>query len=146
MNGDAGAGDSEGRPWEEVHHTLSDSMKERLGPYRGEVKVEPQETRGRFEECRFQAKILERQAVDLDPPRSTSMVTFGLSNTGITFQPGDRLAVMPINTSHEVPKISAALGLDGMMDAIIPLEQGSEWARFSKHLQNRSFQKGRICS
>jgi sulfite reductase alpha subunit-like flavoprotein len=42
---------------------------------------------------------------------------------------------MPINTSHEVPKISAALGLDGMMDAIIPLEQGSEWARFSKHLQ-----------
>jgi sulfite reductase alpha subunit-like flavoprotein len=131
MNGDAGAGDSEGRPWEEVHHTLSDSMKERLGPYRGEVKVEPQEMRGRFEECRFQAKILERQAVDLDPPRSTSMVTFGLSNTGITFQPGDRLAVMPINTSHEVPKISAALGLDGMMDAIIPLEQGSEWARFS---------------
>jgi hypothetical protein len=35
---------------------------------------------------------------------------------------------MPINTSHEVAKISAALGLDGMMDAIIPLEQGSEWA------------------
>jgi hypothetical protein len=60
-------------------------MKERLGPYRGEVKVEPQEMRGSFEECRFQAKILERQAVNFDPPRSTSMVTFGLSNTGITF-------------------------------------------------------------
>jgi sulfite reductase alpha subunit-like flavoprotein len=134
-NGNAGAGDSEGRPWEEVHHTLSDSMKERLGPYRGEVKVEPQQMRGSFEECRFQAKIVERQAIDHDPSRSTGMVTFDLTNTGITFQPGDRLAVMPINASHEVAKISAALGLEGMMDAIIPLEQGSEWSRFSKHLQ-----------
>jgi sulfite reductase alpha subunit-like flavoprotein/cytochrome b involved in lipid metabolism len=134
-NGNAGAGDSEGRPWEQVHHTLSDSMKERLGPYRGEVKVEPQQMRGSFEECRFQAKILERQAIDHDPSRSTGMVTFDLSNTGITFQPGDRLAVMPMNASHEVAKISAVLGLEGMMDAIIPLEQGSEWARFSKHLQ-----------
>lgn len=134
-NGNAGAGDSEGRPWEEVHHTLSDSMKERLGPYRGEVKVEPQQMRGSFEECRFQARILDRQTIDSDSSRSTGMVTFDLSNTGITFQPGDRLAVMPSNASHEVAKIMAALGIDQMMDTIVPVEQGSVWARFSKHLE-----------
>jgi hypothetical protein len=89
-NGNAGAGDSEGRPWEEVHHTLSDSMKERLGPYRGEIKVDPQRMRGSFEECRFQAKILDRQTIDHDASRMTGMVTFDLTNTGITFQPGDR--------------------------------------------------------
>jgi hypothetical protein len=75
------------------------------------------------------------QAIDHDPSRSTGMVTFDLTNTGITFQLGNCFAVMLINASHEVAKISAALGLDGMMDAFIPLEQGSEWARVSKHPQ-----------
>ncbi|KAH7077016.1 hypothetical protein BKA63DRAFT_565377 [Paraphoma chrysanthemicola] len=134
-NGNAGAGDSEGRPWEEVHHTLSDSMKERLGPYRGEVKVEPQQMRGSFEECRFQAKILDRQLIDQDGKRATGMVTFDLSNTGITFQPGDRLAVMPMNAPHEVSKVVAALGLDHLMETVVPVEQGSIWARFSEHLR-----------
>ncbi|KAF1912254.1 hypothetical protein BDU57DRAFT_504740 [Ampelomyces quisqualis] len=134
-NGNAGAGDSDGRPWEEVHHTLSDSMKERLGPYRGEIKVDPQRMRGSFEECRFQARILERQSIDRDASRSTGIVTFDLNNTGITFQPGDRLAVMPVNASHEIAKVSAALGLDQMMDAGISPEEGSEWTRFSKHIE-----------
>jgi hypothetical protein len=86
-NGNAGAGDSEGRAWEEVHRTLSDSMKERLDPYRGDVKVQPHEMRGSFEECRFAARILDRQNIDGDVSRSTGMVTFDLHNTGITFQP-----------------------------------------------------------
>jgi sulfite reductase alpha subunit-like flavoprotein/predicted heme/steroid binding protein len=134
-NGNAGAGDSEGRPWEEVHHTLSDSMKERLAPYRGEVKVEPQQMRGSFEECRFQAKITDRQNIDHDSSRLTGMVTFDLTNTGITFQPGDRLAIMPVNASHEVAKVTAALGLDHIMNKILPLNEGSEWARFAKHIE-----------
>jgi hypothetical protein len=62
-------------------------MKERLKPYRGDVKVQPHEMRGSFEECRFQARILDRQQIDNDPNRSTGMVTFDLNNTGITFQP-----------------------------------------------------------
>lgn len=134
-NGNAGAGDSDGRPWEEVHITLSDSMRERLDPYRGEVKVQPHQMRGSFEECRFQAQILERQTIDHDTTRSTGMVTFDIQDTGITFQPGDRLAIMPINQFYEVSKIIAALGLDQMLDIIVPLEQGSVWARFSKHLE-----------
>jgi sulfite reductase alpha subunit-like flavoprotein len=134
-NGNSGAGDSEGRPWEEVHHTLSDSMKERLAPYRGDVKVEPQQMRGSFEECRFQARILDRQTIDRDASRTTGMVTLDLADTGITFQPGDRLAVMPVNATYEVAKVVAALGLDAMMDTIVPVEHGSVWARFSKHLE-----------
>ncbi|KAF2743761.1 hypothetical protein M011DRAFT_496723 [Sporormia fimetaria CBS 119925] len=134
-NGNAGAGDTDGRAWEEVHRTLSDSMKERLDPYRGEVKVQPHEMRGSFEECRFQARILHRQGIDADPMRSTGMVTFDLYNTGITFQPGDRLAVMPSNHSHEITKVAAALGFENIMDSVVPVEQGSEWARFMKHLE-----------
>ncbi|KAF2475923.1 uncharacterized protein BDR25DRAFT_253564 [Lindgomyces ingoldianus] len=134
-NGNAGAGESDGRPWEEVHRTLSDAMRERLDPYRGEVKVQPHEMRGSFEECRFRARIMDRRQIDNDPNRSTGVVTFDLHNTGITFQPGDRIAVMPINPSYETAKVAAALGLEDLMDAIVPVEQGSEWARFSKHLE-----------
>jgi sulfite reductase alpha subunit-like flavoprotein len=110
-------------------------MRERLDPYRGEVKVQPHEMRGSFEECRFQARILGRQSIDSDPSRSTGMVTFDLQGTGITFQPGDRLAVMPMNPAYEMAKVAAALGLDDMLDVIVPLEQGSEWGRFSRHLE-----------
>ncbi|KAF2008150.1 sulfite reductase flavo protein alpha-component [Amniculicola lignicola CBS 123094] len=134
-NGNAGGGDSEGRPWEEVHRTLSDSMKERLDPYRGEVKVQPHQMRGSFEECRFTARILDRQQIDGDANRATGMVTFDIQNSGITFQPGDRLAVMPINMSYETSKVAAALGLEELMDTVVPVEQGSEWARFSKNME-----------
>lgn len=137
-NGNAGAGDSDGRPWEEVHRSLSDSMRERLDPYRGHLSVQPHEMRGSFEECRFFARIMDRHMIDNDTSRSTGMVTFDLSNTGITFQPGDRLAVMPFNPSVEVTKVAAALGLDSFMDFPVPLEKGSEWARFNDHLARLS--------
>src|SRR6266536_1447201 len=94
-NGNAGSSDAVGRPWEEVHKTLSDSMKERLDPFRAELSIQPHEMRGCFEECRFKARILSRTTIDNDPDRSTGMVTFDLQHSGITFQPGDRLAVMP---------------------------------------------------
>lgn len=42
---------------------------------------------------------------------------------------------MPVNPSYEVAKVTAALGLEELMDSIVPVEQGSEWARFSKHLE-----------
>lgn len=133
-NGNSGAGDSEGRPWEEVHATLSDSMKERLDPYRGAVKVQPHQMRGSFEECRFQARILSRTMIDHDDNRSTGLVTFDIQNTGITFQPGDRLAVMPLNHSYEVAKMTAALGLDQLLHVPVPLEQNGVWARFLDHI------------
>lgn len=41
---------------------------------------------------------------------------------------------MPINPPYETAKVAAALGLESLMDNIVPVEQGSEWARFSKHL------------
>jgi len=42
---------------------------------------------------------------------------------------------MPVNPSYEAAKVAAALGLDEMWDAFVPVDQGSEWARFSKHLE-----------
>jgi hypothetical protein len=66
------------------------------------------------------------------------VVTFDLQDTGITFIPGDRLAVMPLNTWDEVAKITAALGLEDLMDQPVPTEKSPEWTRFSKHLASVS--------
>ncbi|KAH6675814.1 hypothetical protein B0J14DRAFT_509473 [Halenospora varia] len=137
-NGNAGAGDDIGRPWEMVHKSLSESMKERLDPFRGAITQQPHEMRGSFEECRFKAPIVNRQFIDSDPSRSTGMVTFDLHNTGITYKPGDRLAVMPLNTWNEVAKVAAALGLDEMLDQRVPTDLAPEWTRFAKHLASVS--------
>lgn len=107
---------------------------ERLDPYRGSIAVEPHEMRGSFEECRFKATIVNRQFINSDATRSTAMVTFDLHDTGITFKPGDRLAVMPLNTWIEVAKVASALGLDTMLNSPVPTENIPEWARFAKHL------------
>lgn len=134
-NGNAGSGDNVGRPWEEVHKSLSDSMRERLEPFRGKINLQPQELRGTFEECRFKARILSRSSIDNDPSRLTGMVTFGLEDTGITFQPGDRLAVMPVNSWIEVNKVTAALGLDDFLLTSVPTAHTPDWHRFAKHIK-----------
>ena len=134
-NGNSGASDNAGRPWEEVHKTLSESMKERLEPFRGKTSLQPHELRGSFEECRFKARILSRSSVDNDPSRSTGMITLALEDTGITYQPGDRLVIMPVNSWAEVNKMTAALGLDDFLQTQVPLAAGSDWERFAKHLK-----------
>ncbi|KAK3998190.1 alpha subunit of putative sulfite reductase [Cladorrhinum sp. PSN332] len=131
-NGLSGAPDSNGRPWEETHKQFSEAMKERLEPYRGNLAVEPHEMRGTFEECRYRSRILSRSFVDNDPNRSIAMVTLDLSNTGITFQPGDRLAVMPLNSWTECAKVAAALGLGDYLDYRVALN--AQWKRFAQHI------------
>ncbi|KAK4228683.1 alpha subunit of putative sulfite reductase [Podospora fimiseda] len=131
-NGLSGAPDSNDRPWEETHKQFSEAMKERLEPYRGNLAVEPHEMRGTFEECRYRSRILSRAFVDNDLNRSIAMVTLDLQNTGITFQPGDRLAVMPLNSWDECAKVAAALGLGDYLDYRVALNP--QWKRFAQHI------------
>ncbi|PKS13124.1 hypothetical protein jhhlp_000466 [Lomentospora prolificans] len=133
-NGNSGAAEQDGRPWEEVHRQFSDAMKERLEPFRGTNLVDPNEMRGTFEECRYKSRILNRQFVDSDPQRSLAQVTLDLHNTGVTFQPGDRLAVMPLNSWEECAKVAAALGLENMLDSRVSLDR--KWTRFAEHLDS----------
>lgn len=130
-NGASGAKDA-GRPWEETHKQFSEAMKERLEPYRADIPVEPHQMRGTFEECRYKAKVLGRSFVDNDPKRTIAMVTLDIQDTGITFQPGDRLAVMPLNCWEECAKVAASLGLDDMLNVQVPTNQA--WARFAEHI------------
>lgn len=130
-NGASGAADA-GRPWEETHKQFSEAMKERLEPYRTDVSVEPHQMRGSFAECRYKARILGRSFVDNDPDRAIAMVTLDIQDTGITFQPGDRLAVMPLNSWEECAKVAASLGLDEMLNVQVPVNKC--WARFADHL------------
>ncbi|TLD33067.1 hypothetical protein PspLS_00643 [Pyricularia sp. CBS 133598] len=134
-NGASGAADGL-KPWEETHKQFSEAMKERLEPYRGDIP-EPNQMRGTFEECRYRAKILSRASVDNDPNRTIAGVTLDIQNTGITFQPGDRLAVMPLNSWEECAKVAAALGLDeNLLEA--PVELNQKWTRFLGHLKSVS--------
>jgi len=130
-NGASGAADGQ-RPWEETHSQFSASMKERLEPFRGSLAVEPHQMRGTVAECRYKSKVLSRSSVDLDPERSMAKVMLDIQDTGLTFQPGDRLAVMPMNSWEECAKVAAALGLDAMLDQ--PASLNKEWTRFAEHL------------
>ncbi|KAI0596770.1 cytochrome b5-like Heme/Steroid binding domain-containing protein [Biscogniauxia sp. FL1348] len=130
-NGASGAGDAM-RPWEETHKQFSEAMKERLEPYRGALPVEPHQMRGTFEECRYVSRVLNRSFVDSDPARSISLVTLDIQDTGITFMPGDRLAVMPLNSWDECAKVAAALGLEERLEDNV--EVTGNWSRFELHL------------
>ncbi|KAH8177697.1 cytochrome b5-like heme/Steroid binding domain-containing protein [Sarocladium implicatum] len=132
-NGNSGGADAVGRPWEEVHRQFSDAMKERLEPFRGDIKVEPHQMRGSFEECRYRSRVLDRSFIDSDPERSIAHIRLDLHNTGITFQPGDRLAVMPLNGWQECAKVAAALGLDQVFERTPRLDP--TWTRFANHLK-----------
>ncbi|KAJ7366647.1 hypothetical protein DFH08DRAFT_909834 [Mycena albidolilacea] len=96
-NGGAGATDDSGRPWHEVHTTLTHSMKEHLEPYRSESKAflkhEPHEMCGSYDKCQFWVKITSHTAIDDDPMRNTSRITFDTKHSGLTFILGDRLIV-----------------------------------------------------
>ncbi|ENH71425.1 Nitric oxide synthase, inducible [Fusarium oxysporum f. sp. cubense race 1] len=130
-NGLSGAADAT-RPWEETHRQFSDAMKERLEPFRGKLAMEPHSMRGTFEECRYMAKIASCSSIDQDANRSTAMVTLDIRDTGITFAPGDRVAVMPLNSWEECAKMVAALGLDQHVRE--PVDTTGTWSRFEHHL------------
>ncbi|KAI0378619.1 hypothetical protein F5Y04DRAFT_283848 [Hypomontagnella monticulosa] len=132
-NGLSGAADAS-RPWEETHRQFSDAMKERLEPYRGDLPVEPHQMRGTFEECRYVTRVLNRAHVDSDSTRSIALVTLDIQDTGITFMPGDRLAVMPLNSWEECAKVAAALGLETRIDE--PVNVTGTWSRFEQHLSS----------
>ncbi|KAH8205365.1 hypothetical protein TruAng_000444 [Truncatella angustata] len=131
-NGNSGQSGVRMRPWEETHLQFSEAMKERLEPFRGKMLNEPHEIRGTFEECRFRSRVLSRNFVDNDHKRSIARVTLDLRDTGVTFQPGDRLAVMPLNNWEECAKVALALGLEEMLD--IPVVLNQKWSRFADHL------------
>ncbi|TGJ83856.1 hypothetical protein E0Z10_g4911 [Xylaria hypoxylon] len=130
-NGASGATDNT-RPWEETHKQFSEAMKERLEPHRGVLDVEPHEMRGTFEECRYISRVLSRSFVDSDPSRTIALVTLDLQETGITYMPGDRLAVMPQNNWEECAKVAAALGLENLINSEVEVK--GTWSRFQNHL------------
>lgn len=135
-NGGAGASDSNGRPWEEVHRTLSDSMIERLEPHRKNITLKPHEMRGCFEECRFKGRVAERAWIDGDEERTTARVAIDVRDSGMTFGPGDRLAIMPLNSLGEAAKVADALGIVGRLDEVLSLRDGApgDWKRFKNHM------------
>ncbi|KAF8712312.1 Indoleamine 2,3-dioxygenase, partial [Rhizoctonia solani] len=130
-NGNAGAADTVGRPWQQVHRTLAASMLERLEPFRRGIPVSggstsastisnkqdiapwmspaPHEWRGTYKECRFRARVIARNSIDDDEVRSTGRKV--------------------------VEKVVGALGLMDVLDEVVPLNiPGAEvWCAYAKH-------------
>ena len=132
-NSGSGATSINYRPWEEVHKSLSEAMKERLAPYDG-FMMEPHEIRGTFEECRFKARIASTESIDADHRRKTAKVTIDVSNSGITFAPGDRVMIMPENSPSDMERVVCALDLNESLDKPVPLND--DWTRYLCHLIN----------
>ena len=109
-------------------------MIERLQPFRKSITKKPNELRGCFAECRSTAKILSRESIDDDPDRTTCKITIGLEGTGITFAPGDRLAIMPKNGAKDVVKVLLTLGLEERYSEEVPLGESPEWAALARHM------------
>jgi len=134
-NSGSGAASIDYRPWEEVHKSLSHAMKERLAPYKTILK-EPHQIRGTFEECLFKARIVSRDNIDRDPQRRTCKVTIDLSDSGVTFSPGDRVLIMPKNNGSDIEKMVRALNLFQVLDLPIPLNE--TWKNYLRHMTNVS--------
>lgn len=105
------------RGWEVVHQLLGESRVERLSVK--DQTTDHQNNRGTFRECPFSASILHRVDINQDPEGMTRQVTLNLSNTGLLYQPGDRLTVMPLNTDEEVTNALALFNLKA--DENVPL-------------------------
>jgi FAD binding domain len=128
----AGKGSHAGdRPWEIIHDSLADSMMERLSRY-GTVPREPHEIRGSFQECRIKARISSRQIIDRDISRRTARITIDLMDTGVTFSPGDRVAIMPSNNGADIMKVLSALELEHQMEEPVPVNEA--WNVYLQHM------------
>ena len=92
------------------------------------------DSRGTFEECTHVARINSREFIDKDPSRRTAKVSIDISNAGITFEPGHRVAIMPMNNWAEVDKIVRACGLSDSLEKSVPLD--NPWKRFSMHINS----------
>jgi sulfite reductase alpha subunit-like flavoprotein len=130
-NSGSGEASIDYRPWEEVHRSLSQAMKERMEPYEVFTK-EPHEIRGTFKECRYRGHISGRASIDKDPTRRTSKVTIDIYNSGVTVSPGDRIAIMPRNNGDEVDKIVRALDLNSILDGPVPATE--DWQEYLQHM------------
>ena len=133
-NGGAGlVGDNQDRPWEKVHDSLADAMMERVSPS-GSISSQPHEIRGSFQECGIKTRIISRQRIDRDRFRRTAKVTIDLVNTGVTFTPGDRVIVMPLNRRSDMDKVISAFDLSDLLDKEVPLNDS--WKLYAQQMSN----------
>jgi hypothetical protein len=128
-----GTGGGEEKPWDKIHDTLADSMMERLSRY-GTISNNPHDIRGSFQECSIKARITSRQRIDRDQCRRTADVTIEFAGSGVTFNPGDRVVIMPQNGQADIAKVVSALSLSGSLEEEVPAH--GAWTMYSQHMNN----------
>ncbi len=106
-------------------------MMERLSRY-GTVPREPHEIRGSFQECRIKARISSRHIIDQDASRRTAKITLDVTDTGVTFSPGDRVVIMPSNNWTDIEKVTSVLDLEYLLEDPVPVNDA--WKVYLQHM------------
>ena len=102
-----GTMESTDRGWETVHTQLQNSRKERfLG-----TKYVPELPRGTAGECPFLATVTGVDPICPDETRRTALVRLNCKGSGMTYEPGDRLRLIPLSSLSEVEKVMLTMGL-----------------------------------
>lgn len=71
----------------------------------------------------FSARLLEsRRLTHIDSPKDTRHVVIDLLDSGLTYEPGDALGILPLNASDLVDNVVSAFGASG--DELIPTPDG----------------------
>lgn len=71
----------------------------------------------------FAAKLLEsRRLTHIDSPKDTRHVVIDLLDSGLTYEPGDALGILPLNCPDLVAGVLQALGASG--DELVPTPDG----------------------
>ena len=96
------------RGWEAVHTQLQKARKER---FEG-MKYAPELPRGTAGECPFVANVSAVESICPDDVRRTALVRLNCKGSGMTYEPGDRLRLVPLSPISEVDMLMKSLNLD----------------------------------
>jgi sulfite reductase alpha subunit-like flavoprotein len=113
------------RGWEAVHTQLQNSRKER---FHG-MKYAPELPRGTAGECPFLASVSGVDPICPDETRRTALVRLSCKGSGMTYEPGDRLRLIPLSSLSEVEEVMSAMGL--APSAKVKLDEG--WTKTIMH-------------
>ncbi|HTN73595.1 MAG TPA: (Fe-S)-binding protein, partial [Pirellulaceae bacterium] len=94
-----------------------------VGPAVESAKPAVSDTKAYTRANPYAARLIEnRRLTHVDSPKETQHVAIDLADSGIVYEPGDALGILPVNASELVEGVIRALGVAG--DELIPTPDG----------------------
>eukprot|EP00736_Rhodelphis_marinus_P010532 Rmarinus@m.4439 len=117
--------------WDALHAELEKSRVERFETYYGsDGKTVSANDRGTYCECPFAATVVSRESIDQDPNGTVRKVVLSIRGSGMTYDPGDRIALLPTNRLELVFRTVRAMKMDPRTNVHLT----RAWTDFFRHL------------